>query len=829
MELKAIRSSRPVKLTAPKRIVWDAVAVALCATLAAFAALEVYGTPHVGIVAAAGFSIALAVIIASALRRWAWWLTALVAFFGYCVAVVPVAIPDALTDASRLGGAFVDGLAGIVVGWKQVLTIAVPAGTYQGVLIPFFVTVLVCCLAALGLMIFTPNRASLALAPMLLMIAFGMIFGSAERSLNIDAGIAVVPDGRRALIAIASLAVGVTWALGRARIDRSLALGTAQAATGTARIGSTSWGFVARRYSASAALVAVAVVGTIALAPVATSLGDRVVPRDSIDPVVYLQDQPSPLADYRRHFEQPAYGTALFIVAGSGQTDRLRITTLDDYDGQTYRLEPLTRFTRQPQFQEGSLTITIAEGYSGVWVPMPSAVGGTPRFLGPRAELLTDSYYANPAANSGVVITDAAGIGLLPGDAYTVAAAPSPSRDMIALLRGGESRIDPLDHPLLVAWVDRQLLGRTGADFLELVDRLRERGYISHASRQSTATQGWTSALESRVPYIFQGSRPGHSAARVDELFGALIEQEQRAGAFAKPEDLIAAIGDDEQFATAVSLLAAHFGFQSRLAIGVRLGDNGADLAVPPCTDVCTGAHLTVWAEVRASDGSWVPVDATPQFELPPVIIQQGQTPPQNPTAPQEADSAVVEPPAVANDATAEETDPVEDETSWLDQYLPIIVAVLVGLGVAIIVLAPVLVFPLAKGSRRRWRRHNPQPEVAMVGAWEELVDTYVDLGLEVPHGLTRAETADVLGRPAAVAVAANVDRAVFSESAPTDQTREATWRLVDAERRAVLKDAPLRRRVKARFTAHSLRRSVRRTKRTTTPTLLRKDRRGFR
>lgn len=818
-------SARTSRLTVPGRVVWDGVAVAACAALAAVSAWEVYGTPYVGAVAAAGFVIALVAVIAGAVRGWPWWGTAIAALLGYLLAVVPVTMPDALTDVSRIGRAIITGLSGAIVGWKQVLTISVPAGMYQGVLVPFFFTVALCCVVALGVMVLAPQRAPLAMAPMLLMVGYGFAFGSSSVSGSFDAAIGSVPDARRSAIALASLVVCVIWALGRARIDRSLQIGTARAATGTARIGSSSWGFAVRRHSASAGIVAIAAIGTLAFAPFGAGLGVRIVPRDSVDPIIYVQDQPSPLVDYRRSFEQPAYGTTLFVVGGAGAADRLRIATLDDYDGQTYRLAPQTRFTRQPMFQEDTITVTIAEGYRGVWVPISTAAGGAPRFIGPRAETLADAYYANVAANSAVVVTDTPGIGLLPGDAYTIAAAPSPSPELVQSLRGGESRLDPERHPMLIAWVDRQLVGRTGADFLELVDRLRERGYISHSSRQTVASQQWISALEARAGFEFHGSRPGHSAARIDELFAELIEQEQRAGAFAQPSDLVAGIGDDEQFATAVSLLAAHFGFDSRLVVGVRLGDTGADLAVPPCHDVCTGANLTVWAEVRAGDGSWVPIDATPQFEIAPITIQQGQTPPQNPTEPQEAESSVVEPPAVANDATAEESEPSAERASWLDTYLPLIIAIAVGLVGAAVLLAPLLVFPLAKGSRRRWRRHNPSTEVAMVGAWEELVDTYVDLGLEVPEGLTRAETADVLGRPVAAAVAADVDRAVFSDAAPSDQAREAAWRLVDAERRDVIRSAPLGRRLRARLTPMSLRRAARGRKRRSTPALLRKDR----
>jgi hypothetical protein len=267
-------------------------------------------------------------------------------------------------------------------------------------------------------------------------------------------------------------------------------------------------------------------------------------------------------------------------------------------------------------------------------------------------------------------------------------------------------------------------------------------------------------------------------------------------------------------------------GFDSRVVVGVRLGEEGSDLGVPPCADVCTGANLTAWAEFRAPDGQWVALDSTPQFSEPPAIVQEGQTPPQNPTEPEQANSSVVEPPAVANDATTTENETPPELSRWLDLYLPIVIAVLVTLAGLGIILAPLLVFPLAKRSRRRWRRRHRSVEVSLVGAWEELVDAYVDLGVDVPRGLTRAETADVLGRPVAATIAATVDRAVFSESAPSAQASDATWRLLEAERRAIAKEMPWRRRLRARFTPTSLRRAARAPARTQRPTLLRKDRR---
>ena len=97
-----------------------------------------------------------------------------------------------------------------------------------------------------------------------------------------------------------------------------------------------------------------------------------------------------------------------------------------------------------------------------------------------------------------------------------------------------------------------------------------------------------------------------------------------------------------------------------------------------------------------------------------------------------------------------------------------------------------------------------------MVGAWDELLDTYTDLGMEIPRGLTRAELADVLERPAAATLAAIIDRAVFAEHPPGTEASAATWDILTAERHAVAAEAPLTRRARATITPASFLRTLR-------------------
>ena len=125
-------------------------------------------------------------------------------------------------------------------------------------------------------------------------------------------------------------------------------------------------------------------------------------------------------------------------------------------------------------------------------------------------------------------------------------------------------------------------------------------------------------------------------------------------------------------------------------------------------------------------------------------------------------------------------------------------------LAVALFVLP--VVFPAFKAMRRRWRRRADIAEVSIVGAWDELLDTYTDHGIEIPRGLTRAELGDVLARPAVAALAAAVDTAVFGEHPPRAKPPSPTWDLLTAERRSVKAEARIDGRVRARSDPRFLR-----------------------
>lgn len=804
---------------APRQLVWALVALTASVALAAVAAWPIYHTPRVAIVAAGGLVIGIASVLGARALRWGPWGAAGLGLLGYVLAVVPLAVPSAMTDPGRAVRAAVDALAQIVTGWKQLLTVSMPSGTYQGVLVPFLIVVLAGSLAAVGLATSSKRIAPWAAAPMVAMVVFGAAFGSDATGADVTLGPVTIPAPWHVLVGGTAVIVAGAWLIVRARIERSAALRAAWSRASTVKQSRESMGFAARRHAVAVSLVIVALAAGVAAAPLSSLLGPRDALRENVDPVLMLQRQASPLAAYRAHFAPPQYEEELFSFTGGEGVERVRIATLDTYDGQTFHVADADegeRFSRQPHLQGDDMVITIGPGYTGVWVPIVDAEDGAPRFLGARAEELSEAFYASAGLDAAVVVTASSGqgVGLRAGDRYSVSTDSSlATLDTLSSSRGADPLIAAEDFPALAQWVKQQDVGRNGSDLVELVERLKARGYLSHASADGASAEGWIASLKTESRYSFEPSRSGHSTARVEEMFTALFEQQQRAGGRAEADALVAAIGDDEQFAVATALLARYLGFESRVVIGVKIGSETTS-GVPPCDAVCTGANVTAWAEVRNSDQDWVALDVTPQHEVSPSLIKPGESPPKNATEVDPEGSAVLEPPSSQSDVTDAATSDPSIVPEQDDTTVTTILAVLTGVLAVALVVLPLLVFPVAKAMRRTWRRHAGVPEVAMVGAWDELLDTYTDLGIDLPDGLTRAELADVLGRPAAATLATIVDRAVFAEHPPGAEASQATWGLLLDERRAVASEATFRRRVRAKVTPASFLRTIRSTQR---------------
>jgi hypothetical protein len=724
----------------------------------------------------------------------------------YVAIAVPLAIPSALSSPGAILGGLRDAILGIVLGWKQILTLNPPLGEYQAVLIPFLVVVYFGAFIAALLVLERRRRSSLAVIVVSAMSVFGISFGARGTSGAISVLGFELPAPREWGLGVAVFVAALVYLVGRARLERARAL-RAVAAQSVTRRATPVW-FSIRRHLLSGALVVAALIAGLAIAPSAAGWSERSVLRDGIEPMIIVQQQSSPLGEYRSLFTASLLDETIVRIEGStGDLDRIRIATLDDYDGESFHVSGEERFTRLPRAAgpgDGRITLdlTVGDAYSGIWVPTPAGLAQAPTFSGARAEELSDGFHLDAGGDTAITIAKAPGgaSGLVPGDKYSVLVDRPSSGASLSDVQGGESLLDPEVHPALVEWAEMQELPRTGAGYLELIDRLRERGYLSHALLDDPAAEAWITALKEEKGYSFAPSYAGHSAARIEELFTSLVEQQRRAGEDATPEMLVAAVGDDEQFATAAALLARAWGLESRVVLGARLPAAEQVPGIAACETECTGANITAWVEVRASGGDWAAVDVTPQFALLPSLITEGEQLPEHPTTPEQPRSEPLDPPQAQSDTQSGEVPPEPVISDALATVL--LVARVVGLSLlALILLAlPLLVVMGAKRLRAKNRRTATDPEERIVGAWEELADVYADHGVRMSPQGTRVQSARTAERPAAVRLAEIVDHGVFAAHPPQEPDAERAWDIVDSESRELKAESTRWQELRARF-----------------------------
>ncbi len=355
--------------------------------------------------------------------------------------------------------------------------------------------------------------------------------------------------------------------------------------------------------------------------------------------------------------------------------------------------------------------------------------------------------------------------------------------------------------PELSEWVNAQQQPATAEGLVTLIERLRERGYLSHSLGGSSADQRWLERLAARYGTSFEPSAGGHSVARIEALFAQLNAQERLAGDGASPEMLVAGIGDDEQFAAAAALIARALGFESRVVLGVRLGGEGVE-GVPACTAECTGEHLAAWIEVRGSQGEWVPIDVTPQATTPATTLETGEQLPEYATTPEERDAREVDPPIGLGERSdhSEVTEEVEDASPWW----PVVRAIGLILAALVLIVLPFLFLPFAKRRRETVRRRETDPELRALGAWQQMIDEALDAGVRFPTTATRREIGEVLGTAAARWAAQTATKAVFSPQGVTDEEADWMWQAVDADRAERLATLSRWQRLRAKYRLRS-------------------------
>ena len=739
-------------------------------TLVASAALwPIYESAQLIALVGATILVGSAIAVSGALYRWSTLTITLVTVGVYLLIGVPLAIPDrALYGVLPTLQGELELLQGTALSWKQLLTITLPVGSYESLLVPAFILVLLTTVVGLSVGLRARWGELGVLAPIVLFVT-AILFGASTATWPLE-------------LSLGLLATTLGWLVWRRWYRRraSIRLLAARALDSDGRpletAGDTT--FAGFRTVMTAGLIVViaaggAVAATLTLPPTAQRHVLRTAIVKPFDPRVYV----SPLSGFRHYEETLAANRTMLTVSGLPIGGRIRIATLDTYDGIVYSVgsslvsSESGSFTRVPSsFDQSSTTgspvsVRIVVGdYSGVWLPTVGKFTNV-TFSGQDAPELRNSFYYNNTSGTAAVIRP-----LQSGDSYSLTAIEprQPSENQLAMLRPATAAVprsavipDQLSSTL-DTWTRSQ--SAPGARLAAMITAMKQTGYISHG-------------VDPELP----PSRSGHAADRITQL---LTDQRM--------------IGDQEQYAVTAALMARQLGFPARVVFGFV-----PEVNTQGPTEVL-GKNISAWIEVDTAQHGWVTMDPTPPVrdipqELPkdPTTIARPQSPVQPPIE-DPARPNTLQPPESTQDPTT------KDNPLLLALLILVQVAGWVVLAAAII-LAPFLAIVVAKLRRRMLRRRAPTAIQRISGGWQEFEDAVIDHGLELPISPTRTEVASIVGGVQSLVLAAVADRAVFSPDQPGDEEADRVWRAV-TDLRASMDDGRTRwQRIRAAISLRSL------------------------
>lgn len=751
-------------------MVFTTVALWLATAVAALALWPIYQSIQLVIVVIAALTLGTALACISARFRWPGFVVVLATVAGFLLFGVPLANPSGAhaglvpTPAGEL-----DLLKAAAFSWKQLVTITIPVGSYQTLLVPALILILVSTVVSVSISL-RSRLPELAVIPPVIVFISASVFGPT---------FAFWPRE----IALALLGVVLVWLVWlrahKRRASIRLLAANARDAEGRPLETVADRGLPGFRAAITTVLILLisgaASFGATQLLP---PLAQREVLRTSVQQPFNSRGYASPLSGFRSYEKAPVASAPMLTVTGLPVGARIRIATLDSYDGVVYAVGSPTvasesgSFTRVPYtFDQRStpgttvsLTVRVG-GYTGVWVPTVGQFESVD-FDGQKATTLRDSFFYNNLSGTAAVITP-----LVSGDKYTltgvIPAAPTESQ-LTTLSPGAASvpRIGVLPDSVrstLDTWTSAE--ASPGAKLAAMLAALKKNGYVSHGVSPNEPA-----------------SRSGHAADRITELLTS-----QRM------------IGDQEQYAVTAALMARQLGFPARVVFGFAPTDTSATGAT-----IIVGSDISAWIEVNTQQFGWVTLDPTPPIRDIPVETPQTPTTIARPQSP-------VQPPV--NDPTTQSapTQPSKSQDASTTPN-PLVALLLVALkvlcwsvvGIAL-VLSPFLLIIVAKARRRSLRRHARTPVERISGGWQEFEDAVLDHGYNPPASHTRSEVAATIGGSKSRILAAVADRAAFSPGQPASEEAETVWVSVTALRAALGAKLTRWQRVKALISLRSL------------------------
>lgn len=648
----------------------------------------------------------------------------------------------------------------VVTSWKSFVTAGAPVSMLDGHGVVPLLTLLVAGATAVSFAL-RLRAPAWALVPVIGALLLQAALGVATTALPLVQGVAF------AVITVGWL--GVRHALDPSRLQLQVHGDTT---------GAVIAGAATRRVVGGVVVLAIAAAAGIGVASAVAPSGPRAVLRDVVTPPLERTDDTSPLQSFR-HFVRDRSTFPQFTVTGLPKGQRLRLATLDAYDGSVLgvggatgagsaRFAPLRSDRVDPGADTVSIRVSVNE-YDDVWVPTVGDVRNV-RFTGDDADQLRRSSYAS--TETGTVLTTH---GLRTGDGYVMQSVitPQPAMERLAQAEFADVELPELSGvPDALTEIATRATAEAKTPLAKvraLQDFLLTEGYFSHG-------------LADDPP-----SLSGHGAVRIQDFL-----------------DRSPIVGDDEQYAVAMVLLADRLGIPARAVMGwypesdrESRGDFQA-----------SGADLHVWVEVAFQDFGWVSFDVTPPEDKVPTeqAIQPKANPrPQVLQPPPPIQEPAEDPPLMPDDRDPRDGDDGDDQRA-LD--VPVVLFVSIGGGLILLAL-PFLLIIAAKAWRRRRRLRAERTHDRIAGGWDEVVDRARDMRVDAVVGATRDETARqvALAFPEAGVrdLAAAADARVFGPGSPSVEDAQQFWSEADGVIHRMTSALSRRDRMRAKISLRSL------------------------
>ncbi|GAA5201417.1 transglutaminase-like domain-containing protein [Microbacterium jejuense] len=758
----AAKASAPrrtvVEPLSTRRWILDLVAVGVLLLIPIIGFWPTFDGPRYLVAALGGLALGMGLAVLG--RRYRWGVLALAGatvvvyfLFGGALALPATTVAGVVPTVRTLGLLAL----GAVMSFKQLLTTVAPVAADDGHMIVPFLLALVAAVLATSFALRLRN-AAWALIPAGGFLAAEIALGTSQPFVPVVQGVVF------GLVAVVWIAVRQAW--------------RPQAAAVSVGEGAASRTATTRRIMMGAGVIVLAGAVGVTTSAFAAPASPRYVLRDVVIPPFDIREFASPLQSFRAYVRDHSDDT-LFTVKGLPKDARVRLATMDEYNGMVYNVsdqglgssgafsQVRTNMSADAKGAEAKVRVEIGS-LESVWMPDAGAVRSI-TFAGADADELRRSAHYNEYTETGVVTA-----GLGKGDAYTLdSVIPRTwSDEQLAEQKFAPVTLPKQDGvPKSLADVASTAVAEASTPIEQvraLQQFLSEDGFFSHGLKNQPL------------------SRAGHGAERISTLLGSKQM-----------------VGDDEQYAVAMALMARELGIPARVVMGFYPDEDEAGSG----TFAANGDNLHAWVEVAFDEAGWVSFDPTPpEDQVPSDQTTKPKADPkpqvlQPPPPPQEP---VDLPPTVADDRGSDDDDGFDAGMLWL------IVSIGTGaLGVLAVLLAPFIVIGLLKATRRRRRRQAERAADRISGGWDELVDRASDLGAPVRPGATRQEDAGVLttafAEPRVATLAHRADSEVFGPAEPTPADIDAFWTEVDELVGGMARKRSVWRRLRARLSLRTL------------------------